>query len=186
MRITVGHILILAGVGGAAWMQLSSQKMDTSGLLDKYSSVTSSVGSLMDLFKSGAQPTPLLETETKPDVAADAPVVEDKLPALEQPAIPDSSAPVESPSAAVPDLKPAVVEAPVPAKKTVKRRAKKSRAKVAKDPLLGTMVALTLSSGREVRGILEERSATSYKIQLPGMGPFTYDAANVKAIKPAK
>lgn len=187
MRITVGHVLILTGLGGAGWMYISSHKMDSSGLLEKYSSVSSSVDSLMDLFKSGAQPTPTLNAETKTDPVPEIPVVEDKLPALEAAANAETIPPVQNPVANTQEVKPAVIETPVLVKKIAKgRRPKRNRAKTAKDPLLGNMVALTLSSGREVRGILEERTAASYKIQLPGMGPFTYDAANVKAIKAAK
>jgi hypothetical protein len=166
-------------------MQLSTRKFDSTSLLEKYSSVTSSMDALMDLFKSGAQPTPTLTAEPKAELPAETPAVADKLPALENASSSEPQAPAENiPVASSQEVKPVVVEAPVKVKKLAKRRSKRS--KLTKDPLIGTMVALTLSSGREVRGVLEERSATAYKIQLPGMGPFTYDAANVKSIRAAK
>ncbi len=174
MRITVGHVLILAGLGGAAWWHFSSQGFDKPNLLDKYSSVTSSVGSLMDLFKSGAQPTPAIINELKPMVPIETPKSEPP------PVVP------------VPDeVKPEIIKEPVVApslKKDVAtpKRLKKKKARIQRDPLLGSLVTLTLNSGREVKGILEERTATAYKIQLPGMGPFTYEASKVTAIKPAK
>jgi hypothetical protein len=54
------------------------------------------------------------------------------------------------------------------------------------EPLVGTYVALQLKSGREVKGVYQGRTATKYKIELPGMGPFEYDAANVAGVKPAE
>jgi hypothetical protein len=44
-------------------------------------------------------------------------------------------------------------------------------------------VSLKLKSGREVKGILEEKTNRIYKIQLPGMGPFQYPAADVVEMK---
>jgi hypothetical protein len=187
MRITVGHILILAGLGGAGYWYVSKQDLGSPNFTDGYSSVTDSLGSLINLFKSGAQPTPEIATEKKPDdVPPETPKVEEKLPALET-ALPEPTTP--PPAQAVPieeKSKAPLATATTKKMKTKSRRSGKKRAVAPKDPLLGNLVTLTLASGRDIKGVLIERTATSYKIEMPGMGPFTYDAAKVVAIKPAK
>jgi hypothetical protein len=60
---------------------------------------------------------------------------------------------------------------------------KKRAAKVSADSLIGTYVTLTLKSGREVKGVLENKTPTAYMIQLPGMGPFEYKASDVAGVK---
>lgn len=52
--------------------------------------------------------------------------------------------------------------------------------------LVGSYVEMELTTGRTVKGILEEKSATHYTLQLPGMGPFKYPVKNVKRIAAAQ
>jgi hypothetical protein len=52
--------------------------------------------------------------------------------------------------------------------------------------LIGKDVILTLNTGREVRGVLQEQDSIAYKVELPGLGVFTYPLQNVKSLRPAQ
>lgn len=55
---------------------------------------------------------------------------------------------------------------------------------VSVDRMIGTYVSVELTSGKKVLGVLQEKTAKEIKIQLPGMGPFSYAAETVKSIQP--
>lgn len=200
MRITIGHILILASVGGVVALNFS-KRPDMAMLEDKYTSVISNVGSLMDLFKSGAGaspaiPVPTPAVETKPAESENVLDLSKSTDAVPEPVKPAPVAPATPTIRPVEATKTIVEPDPLhkgsfrtrKTRKITKGRVKKTTvaAATSKDPLIGSYVTLTLDSGREVKGILEERTATFYKIELPGMGPFTYQANKVISIKPSK
>jgi len=88
-------------------------------------------------------------------------------------------APVKNPPVEETPARPAAVETPAPPKPA-------ASTKGAYGNLVGKYVSLELKTGRSVKGILEDVSPTVYKVQLPGLGSFTYPVENVKDIKPAE
>jgi hypothetical protein len=211
MRITVGGVLLVLGVGSAgAWYVMSP------GAPSNVSSTGSSGGGIIQglqekintslgLFQSAsstATPEPLQASAQTP------------APEATPETLPESAAPVEVPSPVA-----VVEEAPKPApvvrkrrtraprvKKAVRKSSRKAAAPVvaAKAPaaaapaqapakpaakkgsLVGSYVVLTLATGREVKGILQEQTPASYKVELPGLGAFTYPAQNVKDVRAAE
>lgn len=89
-----------------------------------------------------------------------------------QKAAPAKAAPAASESTS--PVTPTETAPPKPAKKTTGKN------------LTGSYVALTLKTGREVKGILQEQNASSYIVELPGLGVFTYPAENVTNVAPAE
>lgn len=190
LRITIGHVLMVGGLGGYLAMG-PLQEWNLPDWQEKIHSATAGITSMMDLFKSGATPAP---------VAKSIPAIEENLPPLESvPPAESEPAAAAPPATQVPvmeaepvEVKP-VIKAPGSNPKPARRRRakpvlkKQIPAKAAtNDPLMGSYVSLTLKSGREVKGILQERTASLYKIELPGMGPFTYNADTVVKIQPAQ
>ena len=210
MRITVGHVLIVALLGGGVYYDIRSS--------DSY------LKQFGDAAKAEFQSLVSLATgEEVPVKRAVAPK-----PALRpSPAVPDAEPKPVPPLAKVgkeqSQAKPAkVVPAPVSkesAKKTVRknikkkskvsaragkwkkqtvkkktskkrkstaRKSKKSKPSGGVEKLVGTYVAMELKTGRTVRGIFEGKSPTHYTLQLPGMGPFKYAVADVKKVEPVK
>ncbi|MCB4757436.1 MAG: hypothetical protein LHV69_10480 [Elusimicrobia bacterium] len=90
--------------------------------------------------------------------------------------------PVAPPSAAEPPA-PSQPAAPAPSAPAASSKPKKA---AGYDSLIGTYVSLELKNGRSVKGVLEEVTPTTYKVQLPGLGSFPYPVENVKEIKPAE
>ena len=214
MRITVGQLLIVGGLG--AWGALGPLKnleLDNAGIQHLVESGIRRVENLSDLFRSGAAdqrppasvstvPVPVPEPVSQP-IAADS-----ALPVEAAPPVPAAEPVPAAPAPAV--AKPAPKRAATrSSRRRTTRRARNTRsartratppakpaaAVAAPSPastpaassgagkLVGTFVSLKLKTGREVRGILEERTAAVYKIQLPGLGTFDYPAENVLEIQ---
>ena len=204
MKITVGHLLLVAGLGtyvvlGPLRTSLQPQinaartfAADKLPYLDflrpeRPSAVESP---LVPVTAVPSAPVPAApESEVPAPAAQDlATNVADKLPA-EESASPATSVPDVTPAGpATADVAPPVTEAPKKHLVLRHRRRKRSLKPVAapaepvkrapgkhgarKDPLVGTYVALTLATGNVVKGVLVERTATNYKVELPGMWPF--------------
>lgn len=152
--------------------------------------------------------TPLAVEATSPIVATEAaPVEPAKVDVTPLPPPIVEAAPAAEPVKAVPVKTKRVRGARrVRTKKVKVRRAAKSGAKVvpsaaapvaaspavaneapaAGNSLIGTYVVLQLKSGREVKGVLQAKTPTHYKMELPGMGPFEYPVENVTAIAAAE
>jgi hypothetical protein len=82
--------------------------------------------------------------------------------------------------------KPAAKTAPVAMRAPAKPvAAKPTSSASAPDSLIGHYVALKLKSGREVKGVLRERTAQGVSLEIPGMGPFQYPNSNIDGIKAA-
>lgn len=145
-----------------------------------------------------------------------APPVEDKLPFSEVPLTPvePASSPAADLASLLADEapEPVVEEKKIVEKKVVEKAVRKPRRRRAVKPtpvaaakrpaakkaatkkapakgidaLMGTYVAVTLKTGNVVKGILLEKTATNYKIELPGMGGFDYPVDSVKGIAAAE
>jgi hypothetical protein len=205
MKITIGHILILAGVGSYAVMgpfNLVSHEA-VGQQLDRWSSKMEPLLSYIPYLSKATKPLPspidttvneINNTEVEKQPIVD-PVVKEESQITEtvpvQPVSQDKILPEETP---VLEKK---VEQPVKKKRGRKKKTSKpvsgvktnnsnATSKGMADPLVGSYVALNLKSGREVKGVLKEHTATSYVIELPGMGPFTYSAETVVSVQPAQ
>lgn len=53
------------------------------------------------------------------------------------------------------------------------------------DPLMGHYVSVKLKTGREVKGVLREKTAQGITLEIPGMGPFQYPNTNIDGLKSA-
>lgn len=187
MRITIGHVLIIGGVAGLLILGPFS-KINFSKAFSKLEKINlpdsiKNYVPFQNQKKNGAT-APLTQVlEPAPVVpAAPPPVVE--TPPTPEPVI-EKPAPVKAvktrkrrrkSKAAVPAVKAAPVAKAAPAKKNA----------AGGDELIGTYVAVSLKTGREVKGIYQSKTATHYVIELPGMGPFEYPIENVSTIKPAE
>lgn len=203
MRITVGGLLLVVGAGAVGAVAFLPSGVAPVQVEQFVSAAREKLNTSLGLFRSASNESvsdvPLVSSTTV-SPAVEAPVAEAPLVA---------AAPV-IPVAVVPE-QPAVVAAPAPAakkarakrrtarKKTVakKKTAVKPAAKAAPAPsakpapkaggsLIGTDVVLTLTTGREVRGVLQEQDSIAYKVELPGLGAFTYPVQNVKTIRSAE
>jgi hypothetical protein len=76
--------------------------------------------------------------------------------------------------------------APIAAKPAVKPAASPAKAADSTDPLIGHYVSMKLKSGREVKGVLQARTAQSVTLEIPGMGPFQYQTSNIDGIGAAQ
>ena len=183
MRITVGHVLIAAAVIGVA--AVKGPDVDFGKAKETARSVKDEIASLVGLFRSGDRS----REDTGEAIETAAPV---------QASVPSAPPAPPPPEPKVEPAPPAPAKA-APAKKTVRPKKRRVRRKTTaavpakppapkaaaapKDSLVGQFVVIELTSGREVRGILEEKTAEHYKVQLPGMGPFLYAADTVKSVK---
>lgn len=189
MRITVGGVLLFSGA--AAMAAVGPFKfVDPTKMIGAINGLKDSAGWVMDYFK-------LEDAESKAVEVVAAPVVESAPVSAPEPVAP---APVEGPPVMEPVAAPVV--APVQKKRSRRRRAKKApvASKAAKpaapalvktkaaatNGLVGTYVAVKLKTGREVKGVLQSQTVTEYTIEIPGMGPFQYPAANVLSVVPAE
>lgn len=132
-----------------------------------------------------------VRSEPSPEMVAEAPVTVAPI----TPAPPPAA--LEEPVKPVAPVKPRrrrrrVRKAPVAAAKAapaslapVKKAAVKSDAALT-DGLIGTYVSLKLKTGRDVKGVLQARTANEYTVEIPGMGPFKYPASNVLSVGPAE
>ncbi|MFN0117719.1 MAG: hypothetical protein ACKVQC_05420 [Elusimicrobiota bacterium] len=202
MRITIGHLLLVGVVG--AGLALGPLRGGSGEKKSFFSDLRQSVSDWMGFFKSSdSAVVPLTSLNT---------IVEEKdvvLPlVIADPAVETE---VVIASSTVQEVK--VEEAPLVTSVSAKVKRKRKRKKVvaqsdssvfvnapaskpvtkskrkrqeAVSPYLGTMVNLELKGGRVVPGILLEKTATSYKVELPGLGPFEYPISNVVSIKPAQ
>ncbi|MBV9080444.1 MAG: hypothetical protein JO102_04920, partial [Elusimicrobia bacterium] len=48
--------------------------------------------------------------------------------------------------------------------------------------LVGYYVSLKLKNGREIKGALVEKTATAYRVELPGMGTMDYAVDDVVSV----
>ncbi len=181
MRITVGGVLLISGA--AAFVVVGPLKLiEPSIFLDRVDNMKKTVEWAMGYFSSAPEAKPVEVTPVVPEPVAPAPV--EAAPVVETPAPP-----------------PAVVT-PAKKKRTRRARAKKTMAKPlvksaapaaqaaskagGEDKLVGTYVALKLKTGRDVKGILQSKTASGYTVEIPGMGPFQYPASNVVSVLPAE
>jgi hypothetical protein len=204
MRITVGGLLVILGAGsvGAVFFMPSGTAPTK---IDNYihaarEKINTSLGLFRSASTESASEAPPLASESPQDVQSSTPVT--TIPVAAPPAT--ASAPVP------------VVETSAVTKKAVKKLSKRrARRKVAKKnvapkattaviekasakpaavkpvpksggSLVGSEVVLTLNTGREVRGVLQGQDAIAYKVELPGLGAFTYPIQNVKSIRTAE
>lgn len=209
MKIRVGHLLLLLVVGGVAFARLP----DFGTIKRRIAGISSDLSSLGALFQSGETEISGTKETPKPDLPEALP--SERLPADgEQTAAAPPRAASADVSQPDPPQPKAVAAKKPPAKKVGKRPArrraaraktvnrkksaaarKKAAAKpaiqkpaVKSDPvadLIGTYVALELATGRDVKGILQAKTATHYVVELPGMGPFRYPLSNVRGVKAA-
>ncbi|MCG3205237.1 MAG: hypothetical protein KCHDKBKB_01956 [Elusimicrobia bacterium] len=204
MRITIGGLLLFSGAAGFVllgplkFLDPSSFKNQLEGLTSTTEWVVERIKALQSgdaLEKSSAE----ADKTDIPPVPAENNSVAAEVPAQAPPPVTDT---VPAPVTAVqpkPQATPAVVTPKKSAvrKRRVKKKAVSPAAKTApvtappkvvnnKDGLIGTYVALKLKSGREVKGIMQARSASQITIEIPGMGPFQYPAENVVTITPVE
>jgi hypothetical protein len=213
VKITVGHFLILFATSGWA---LFSQLGSTESLLDRARRFVSSRVAAVQakteqtVMERTATPRVVKGIGSEKNTFSEVPLT--PVPAEAQPTatVPLAPAVTEAPAVPVvqpvptqekPALKPrrrkrlsarrtsartAKVAAPVAAKTPAVRKTRAAAKTVVKDPLVGTYVSMTLKTGNVVKGILMEKSATNYKLELPGMGAFDYPATTVKAVTSAE
>jgi len=131
-------------------------------------------------------------------------VTEDRLPFSEVPLTPVP--PVEAPPEVAPPVPDnpnlAAPKAEASAKPVVRRKrrpapkaaaaapadapAKTATPKKTGDKLVGSYVSLALKNGNTAKGILVSKTATNYRVELPGLGEFDYAANTVKSITAAE
>jgi hypothetical protein len=192
MRVTVGGFLVVGAVVGiGAYFALGPLQSLSSGLLKKNPKtktelskppsvhVASSSVTVPSILSSQTEAVPL-NAQTSTAVVPSAPTV-----------------PRETEVNAMPAEEKAAVVPPLPPAKKLKRRHHRKKVSAIKkngnkavpastDSLVGTLVVLKLKSGRDATGILLSKSDTSYKIELPGLGPFEYGVDDVASVQPAK
>jgi len=170
MKITVGHLMIVAGVGTYV--------------------VLGPLGGFRKMDEAKAPQAPVVETQVLPPALP----FEEKLPAgetlpteaVEAPPVVAPPEPEVPKKAVVEDEKPAV---PKPARRKRARPAAPAEPAARKPSgknLIGVYVSLKLANGREVKGALVEQTPTLYKIELPGLGAMSYPARDVVSITPAQ
>ncbi len=190
MKITVGHLVIAAGVG--TFLVLGP--LGGFNRIDKMRGVA--VPEKETLAAAPESPAKDLPATPAADNKPALPF-EEHLPAGE--AEPkdvkasDAGRPLPVPPATVAP-KAVEPEAPAPAVKPVRRRRAKaaspavsaSKPSAGASNLLGTYVTLKLANGREVKGALVEQTASLYKIELPGLGAMSYPLRDVISVSPAQ
>lgn len=204
MKITVGHVLIVGAVVGFFGLKPLS-KLEPSRYISKLEKFNLPIDSLKKYLPFQKDltvtPSPLsrVVVEPPPTPVKTEPVRAEAEPVVEKETAPE---PVVAKAAPANNVRaprkrtrrrgrraPAATtqaQAAPAAKKEVKKVASAKKAAPPADKLLGTYVALTLKTGREVKGIYQEKTATHYVIELPGMGPFEYPVENVQGIKAAE
>jgi len=206
MRITVGGLLLL-GVVGAGVGYLATQASSSGGVsqMVNLGFIKDEVKSLVSLFKSGGEKEPVIYAPPPPfpDGTANQATASTGSLSLSVGTVPVQDAktvPVEAEVPANLPAEPAAAVAPVQKEspfirskpgRRVKYRIKKTyeKKKSAVDSgaaaLTGKMVSLELTSGRIVQGVLQGKTASEYKVELPGLGIFSYPIQNVKNIRKA-
>jgi hypothetical protein len=201
MRITIGGVLLFVGAGAVATVAFLPSGTAPAGLENAIVSIREKVNTSLGLFRSASVESPNgslpLATPVQ-DVPVPEPVATIPVAVLPVPAV----TPV------------AEVEVKTPIKKSTARRSRRrkpvkkkvvaekhlslGKPAVAAQPaaakpaaktggsLIGSDVVLTLTTGRDVRGVLQEQDAIAYKVELPGLGIFTYPIQNVKTIRAAE
>lgn len=130
--------------------------------------------SLVEASKGKESPPPV---SVKPAID---PVVKDEVPAIQPEPIVEKKpepAPVATKKTPEPKKKLRVVKRNTPASPPAPTQT---------DKMKGAYVALELTSGRTVKGVLEGNTPREYKIQLPGLGVFSYSKDKVKKIELAE
>jgi len=208
MRITIGGFLILSALGGAGYVAVT--KMDVMNLdrfdgdfKGKFEDVRNRLVSSIQFWKTGEIATPPDTTPLMPPIQTSTASATTEVAAstLTETA-PTEPVIAEKPPAAkvvAPKKTTKKVKKKRPRKRTAKKKTKKKKTvkfvkarnpkKVASNQvqkLVGSYVALKLTSGREVKGILEGKDAKEYKLQLPGLGVFSYPVAKVKGVSLAE
>ena len=184
MKITVGHLMIVAGV--VTYVVLGP--LGGFARLDKAGGKGSAAG----------DDKPLTTTLPPVDTGAANPnqLLDEKLPAGETAPAEKAAEPVAPVAPAEPAAAPPVAPEP-PAAKPAPKPHRRRRAKPivssasgsgcsAAQNLVGSYVSLKLANGREVKGALVEQSSSFYKIELPGLGAMSYPVRDVVSIAPAQ
>ena len=206
MRLTVGGVLILLGVGAVGGFVVSDGN-HLSKALTRVKALSQQAGSLVGLSKPNetepkdvALPPLSSEPLAVSTDAAGLPLTE-AVPLKEE--VPVTVIPEPTPQVVAPKAvkkvrtrkkKPVVKKAaskPISSSRRKSSRPKKPVVKsappAAKTPnMVGTYVSLELITGRSVQGILESKTATHYVLNVPGLGPLEYPIENVKSILPAQ
>lgn len=218
MKITVGHLLIVAGVatyavvgplGKTLQPQINAARTFAADKLPYMEFLRPESPSAVESPLVPVKAVPPPSVPAVPGASAPAAMdlsanVADKLPPEETagtapavsnvPPAPEASATESSPVSEPPKERPAprrrrrhrVVKPAAATSSEAEAKPAAAKHTGKKDPLVGTYVALTLNTGNVVKGVLVERTATNYKVELPGMGPFDYPASTVKNIGPAE
>ena len=204
MRITVGHVVII-GVVGAGGYFASTKIPSPENYFPGTSEWSKEVRSWIGLLNRGPLSRMIGDKERHEDGSissvavstANVPTTQ----AVEQAA--SNLTEVVPPVIALAQANPPVATATMKnqsknySRKTKSKRRKASRKKTtegtpssdngaretsAADNLLDSYVVLEMKSGQKIQGVLKEITATSYVIELPGMGPFPYLIEKVKSI----
>lgn len=210
MKITVGQVLLVVGAGTYAVLGPLGLSRKAGPALEQARNFAADNLPYLESLRVGKPPASPPSTVADPPPVKEAAVL-DRLPEAERQASPAGQF-AEVPLTPVPPVE-AAPQVAAPAKKSVskpkaaapkpvvrRRRtrttsaaaaskrapAPKAARKPAADALVGTYVALKLKSGNVVKGILLERSATNYKVELPGLGGFDYAANTVAGIAAAE
>ncbi len=210
MKISVGHVLLLAGVGTYVVLGPLHGADKATIFMAQARNIAADKLPYMDFLRTTKPKVKKAEVSAPVDVPAS---VADKIPAAEAPAldktfsevpltpVPPMSAPVEVapvvPVEPVPEATKAEVAKPVGRRRhhalakpvaaaSVETPVKAASSRKNADKLVGTYVSMTLKTGNSVKGMLLEHTATNYKIELPGLGAFDYAAATVKSISAAE
>ena len=197
MRISVGHILIFAGVGG--YLALGPlRSVDSERVSKIYENVKNSITSLVGGKKTTLRTNATLpnlsdtitSTQTNDSHISDEPVEQQSRNTQNLPIASTDLTAAAIPSTPVSELKQAP-ENSIPkvrkrkrGRKTLTQAGNRRKSKI--NDWIGKNVSVQLNTGREVKGVLVEHTADGYRIELPGMGTFTYASKDVVSIKLAQ
>lgn len=196
MRITIGHVLMTVIVGGAVAYGVAKPDVGD-WFQSRVQGVRDMVSSYVGFMKSGDLKTPAVPPDEVPvepepvEVPPNEPVAPAPVAVVTpEPAAPPAPAVKSKPKKArkksPPKKKPAARSAAKkPAVETPAPAASPAANAPAQD-LIGAYVSIKLNTGRSVKGILEERTAAAYVVQLPGLGTFVYPVENVESVSLAE
>jgi hypothetical protein len=208
MRITIGGILLVGGVAAVALLgPWGSPENLLKQAVDGVSSLVKSVSAPAVI----PAPAPTLATtsETTPapvDVSTDTVAVEISTPPVVAVASSAAVVPVEATVEPAKPARPALKTVPAKRLRRRHRRTRRVKAVVEKPPkaaanaaapaakpaaggddaLIGRYVSVKLKSGRDVKGVLRERTKQGLTLEIPGMGPFQYQNSNIDGVKAAE
>lgn len=200
MRITVGGVLLFAGAGAVAavvflpnsntYIQSIREKVNTSlGLFRSASSSSTTAESplIPEPAEPQAPPPPIPVAEPPQAVIPTAPVPVEPVVEEPKPEVKKKTRtrrrPKKKPTSAKATVGKAATKKTAPAKTAAAAAPAAPAPKKSGGSLVGSEVILTLNTGRDVRGILQSQDAVGYKVELPGLGVFTYPLQNVKSIR---